>query len=98
MEVYHNGEWNTVYGDEWDLSGAQVVCNELGFGNVVAATINAFYGQGRGTISRINCTGTEETIRNCSHRGFLRYRHSMDAGVRCSSGIILRCQGYSCVR
>ena len=92
VEVYHNGEWGTVCDDGWDLNDAQVVCNELGLGDAVAATDRAFYGRGIGQIwlQYLGCVGTEWTIRNCSHSGWGRVNycyHSEDAGVKCISGI-----------
>ena len=91
VEVHHNGEWGTVCDREWDLNDAQVVCKELGFGNAVAATRNAFYGQGRGSVwlGNLQCVGTEWTIGNCSHSGRFYCYHNSDAGVKCLSGNIL---------
>ena len=92
VEVYHNGEWGTVCDDEWDLTDAQVVCTELGYGYATAAQHSAFYGQGGGRIwlKNVNCVGTEDTIKNCSHIFVLYYSnycfHKEDASVRCSSG------------
>ena len=89
--MYHNGEWGTVCDNGWDLNDAQVVCNELGFGNAVAATDRRFYGQYRERtwLDDLGCVGTELTIRNCSHRGWRKVDSCYygDAGVRCSLGI-----------
>ena len=93
MEVYHNGEWGIVCDNGWDLNDAQVLCNELGFGNAVAATRRAFYGRGIGSVllSNLQCVGTEWTIGNCSHsrQGEFYCSHYNNAGVRCFSGNIL---------
>ena len=90
MEVYHNGEWGTVCDNGWDLNDAQVVCNELGFGKVVAAKYNSFYGQGSGQIwlDDVNCVGTESRVGSCSHGGWGSHNcdHTKDAGVKCASG------------
>ena len=90
VEVHYNNEWGTVCDDFWDLNDAQVVCTELRYGPPVAAPQRAFYGQGSGQIwlDNVNCDGSEETIRNCSHRGWgiEDCSHSEDASVNCTAG------------
>ena len=90
VEVYHNGVWGTVCDDGWDLREAEVVCTELGFGEVVASTSGAFYGQGSGQIwlDDVDCVGTEESIVNCSYSpwGSHNCSHERDSSVHCSRG------------
>ena len=86
VEVYNNSQWHSVCDNGWDLNDAQVVCRELDFGPAIAARKQAYYGQGRGQwwIEDLNCTGTELTIMDCSHRWiFEGCNHSQDAGVKC---------------
>ena len=109
VEVYHNDEWGTVCDDGWDLNDAQVVCSELNFGPAIAATLSAFYGEGRDKIwlNNLICIGTEIAVRNCSHRGWgiKICNHSDDAGVKCSRGkriiyspnVILYVHTYVCI-
>jgi len=79
-----------VCDDGWDLSDAQVVCNELNLGSVIAARQNAFYGQGSGQIwlDDLNCVGNEWTIGNCSHGGWGSHNciHNKDASAKCTVG------------
>ena len=93
VEVFHNGEWGTVCNNGWDLNDAQVVCSELDYGKATAAILRAIYGQGSGQIwlDNVNCVGTEQTIGNCSHRGWGHHYcyHWKDVSVRCSSGDVL---------
>ena len=97
VEVYHDGEWGTVCEDEWDLSDAEVVCTELGYGSAIAARYHAFSGQGSGQIwlDDLYCDGTEVTIANCSHGGWGNHDciHAEDAGVRCTgtNGMLFNC-------
>ena len=88
VEVYYNGEWGTVCDDGWDLNDAQVVCRQLGFGPAIEARDKGFYGQGSGQIwlNDVKCTGTELTIKDCSHSrwGIKDCSHGEDAGVQCA--------------
>ena len=95
VEVYHNGIWGTVCDDGWNLREAEVVCTELDLGEAVGAIPSAFYGQGSGQIwlDNVNCVGTEETIRNCSHSGWGYHNcsHEDDASVNCNAGKHIIC-------
>ena len=46
VEVFYDGMWGTVCDDGWDLTDANVVCKELGFGNAINATQNSESGKG----------------------------------------------------
>uniref|UniRef100_W5L9H3 SRCR domain-containing protein n=1 Tax=Astyanax mexicanus TaxID=7994 RepID=W5L9H3_ASTMX len=84
VELYLNGAWGTVCDDAWDLPDAQVVCRLLGCGDAVAAQVEAFFGQGWGTIllDNVKCIGTEASLQQCSHISWDVHNcnHSEDAG------------------
>ena len=89
VEVYRNGQWQTVCDDAWGISEAQVVCRQLGYGSAVSALGDAYFGQGSGAQWEVNwyCSGTESSLQSCRTRG-TTCSHSEDASVRCydSSG------------
>uniref|UniRef100_U3JHG4 SRCR domain-containing protein n=1 Tax=Ficedula albicollis TaxID=59894 RepID=U3JHG4_FICAL len=103
VEISHSGGRGTVCDDGWDLSDAQVVCRQLGCGSAVAATSNAFFGEGTGNIylDEISCSGWESSLFQCGHRGWGIHNcgHKEDAGVVCSDATISlvngrnRCEG-----
>lgn len=47
VEVFHDGQWGTVCDDGWDLTDAQVVCQQLGFPGAVSAVAGGKYGEGK---------------------------------------------------
>ncbi|XP_025101593.1 uncharacterized protein LOC112568406 isoform X15 [Pomacea canaliculata] len=79
--------WGTVCDDGWDNNDANVVCRQLGFGQIGQAVAAATYGQGTGPINlhNVHCTGSETTLANCTSRPWATHNcgHSEDAGVKC---------------
>ena len=90
VEVLSNGVWGTVCDDSFDDNDAQVFCRMLGLQGGVAHSYAAF-GQGTGQIllDDLYCTGSEDNIQDCSHRGLGSHncQHSEDAGVTCEEGM-----------
>ena len=89
VEVNYQGTWGTVCNDTyWGFNDATVICRMLGYTAAVAAHVK--YGQGTGTIwmSSLACTGSENSISECVHRGWgeTTCYHFQDAGVTCGDG------------
>ena len=47
VEVFHDGHWGTICGDDFDKVSASIVCRQLGFGTAMEVMGDASgYGQG----------------------------------------------------
>ena len=82
---YMKGAWSTICDDSFTIVDANVVCNQLGYGN---ATRVSFFGAGTGSIvfDDVGCVGNEVFLHDCSHAGLHTHncQHSEDVGVVCN--------------
>uniref|UniRef100_A0A8C7F0E9 Deleted in malignant brain tumors 1 protein-like n=1 Tax=Oncorhynchus kisutch TaxID=8019 RepID=A0A8C7F0E9_ONCKI len=92
VEIYHNSQWGTVCDDNWDMNDAKVVCKQLDCGSALRSPGSAYFGQGSGQIlmDNIECSGSESTLRQCSHTTTHDCKHGEDAGVVCLSVVLLQ--------
>uniref|UniRef100_A0A3B1KE07 SRCR domain-containing protein n=1 Tax=Astyanax mexicanus TaxID=7994 RepID=A0A3B1KE07_ASTMX len=97
VEIYHDGQWGTVCGDNWDMKDAEVVCRQVGCGRALNSTHSAHFGEGNGPVllDDVGCSGQENNLLSCSHGGLgiTNCSHSEDAGVICSAGLNVRLVG-----
>ncbi|XP_036446226.1 T-cell differentiation antigen CD6-like [Colossoma macropomum] len=90
VELMDDGRWGSVCDDDWNQRGGDVVCAQLGCGTAVEVTCEAKkFGPGTGPIhiSKLNCTGKESNLWQCSaqkHEDSNYCGHKEDAGVVCS--------------
>lgn len=88
VEVFMNGEWGTVCGQEFNITDAQVVCHQLGHSQAAIVTDPRSFGAGGGHVwlSNVNCHGNENKLTDCpSQSPSSCGGHSHDVGVVCNS-------------
>ena len=95
VEIFYNGEWGTICYNYWDINDAKVVCRQLGYRYAISALRGGRVPNGFGRIwlERVGCTGSEQNLSSCYHRGWGNSycRHYQDAGVECSSTGKIKC-------
>ena len=90
MEVYINGEWGTVCGENWDPLDGKVVCRQLGYKGVngtYSDTSQHNFGEGTGQVwlSDLRCTGSEANLLQCPRGVVIGCPHYYDVGVVCTN-------------
>ncbi|KAJ8026063.1 Deleted in malignant brain tumors 1 protein [Holothuria leucospilota] len=86
LEIFLKGEWGSVCDDDWDLTDANVVCRQLGYGNAIRHTVGSFpFGAGTGPILSccLDCHGNEDDLVSCARSADILCYHTEDAGVIC---------------
>ena len=88
VEIYMQSEWGTICNDNFGMEEARVVCRQLGYEQVIrfpSANLANSFGQGSGRIwlNEVDCTGTEDSILQCSYAPDNFCGHVEDVGVVC---------------
>ena len=65
VEVYINGSWGTVCGEEWDIANAMVVCGQLDYGKALEASAQPPTGNSEMVLDAVSCTGKEDNLMDC---------------------------------
>ena len=95
LEVFHNGEWGTVCGNDKDftLPDGNVACLSMGFGSAKSIAHDGDLGKGfdRVWLNKVACSSNESSLEECQHPGFgvindyWCERHYHDVGLVCNS-------------
>ena len=91
-EMFKDGKWHSICGEDWDLRDAEVLCRSLGFSGAISATSGGSHfspGIGAPWPIRIMCEGNEGSLDECEQNSTLSYQkhcsHNNIAGAVCSS-------------
>ncbi|XP_022111583.1 scavenger receptor cysteine-rich domain superfamily protein-like [Acanthaster planci] len=87
VEVFLEGSWRKVCDDNWDLTGASVVCKELGFEEALSTTAVLQRGVEHEVVTAysLNCVGYEEAVIQCHYKASWNCFLEEAAEVRCAS-------------
>ncbi len=92
LEIYHNNEWGTICDDTFDSNqnAATVACQQLGFtSGSYQSSFSYGYGSGQIWLDDVTCSGSENSLTQCTHNGWGVHNcgHSEDVAVSCSAGM-----------
>ena len=65
VEVLVNRKWGKICGDDFEIKDAHVICKTLGYSGAIITHKSIYYGQSRGRVWKLNCTGEEDSIFDC---------------------------------
>ncbi|KAJ7379007.1 hypothetical protein OS493_018801 [Desmophyllum pertusum] len=84
VEVFYAGVWGTVDAYLWDITGAHVVCRQLGYPGAVSYGRSNQFGIGSGPVwfSNVRCLGNESNIGECP-KNVYGYSNSHIATAQC---------------
>ena len=91
-----DGEWGGICQKDFDIDDAHVICRMVGFPSATAALANgtaaALYGTAKEknfkfVLSKLGCTGHENSIFDCPHKGEWQGNCKKEeiAGVQCAT-------------
>lgn len=91
LEVFYEGNWGTVCSHNFDLTAANISCQQLGFARALDYKISEEAGFGQGTIKSaslggIQCSPDDHTLVQCANEIEERNcTHSEDVAVFCTN-------------
>nr|XP_023420690.1 antigen WC1.1-like [Cavia porcellus] len=93
VEILLQGFWGTISEAGWDEKAGQVVCSQLGCGEVLSVTLGSYFGPGKGrnVMRMVTCTGEETHMNKCYSFGWVKSfrNYQENAGVICSEFVRL---------
>ena len=84
-----NGVYGPICDDNWSISGANVVCRQLGFGPANIAFLNSKFGPVSNVFAMDNvvCRGNEMEIQDCTFDMNDDCSANEGAGDQCEQGM-----------
>ncbi|KAK3583696.1 hypothetical protein CHS0354_021446 [Potamilus streckersoni] len=86
VEIFYNGTWGYICDDSWGNQDARVICRMLGFNTSGALAYSFTHFTNGILLNNINCSGSEQSIDQCSHNGWIAQSCNIYDAVRVSCG------------